>query len=388
MKLSRKEFLEKTGSAAAAMLLSGIMVEARQYPQRKIKVGVIGCGSVSTQYLPHLSKSPYVELVSACDIRYERAKEKASKYNIPNHYPHIDQMLAGAPFDLMVTLTDMQEHGRLNEQALNAGKHVWSEKPMANTYREGKALLDLAKKKGLRIWGAPAVVNSPQFAFMSKAIQEGKLGKVSAAHAHYGHLGPDWSSFFYEKGGGSMPDLGVYNIASLTGLLGPARSVMAMTTIVTKERNIVGKGVVKVEAEDNAMILMDHGNGTLSHVQCGFNYFDPYGHEGEGQDKPTISIWGTEGNLQLIGYDWAPFGVDFASKDNENTQRMAQDTGNYVWQEGASVISESLVKDTEPLINAEHALHVLEIMEAARESGKSGKRVDLVSKFPWPVVRA
>jgi predicted dehydrogenase len=204
----------------------------------------------------------------------------------------------------MVTLTDMQEHGRLNEQALNAGKHVWSEKPMANTYREGKALLDLAKKKGLRVWGAPAVVNSPQFAFMSKMIQDGKLGKVSAAHAHYGHLGPDWSSFFYEEGGGSMPDLGVYNIASLTGLLGPAKSVMAMTSIVTKERNNVGKGVVKVEAEDNAMILMDHGNGTLSHVQCGFNYFDPYGHEGEGQDKPTISIWGTEGNLQLIGYDW------------------------------------------------------------------------------------
>jgi predicted dehydrogenase len=219
MKISRKEFLEKTSSAAAAMLLSGIMAEARHYPQRKIKVGVIGCGSVSTQYLPHLSKSPYVELVSACDIRYERAKEKASKYNIPNHYPHIDQMLAGAPFDLMVTLTDMQEHGRLNEQALNAGKHVWSEKPMANTYREGKALLDLAKKKGLRVWGAPAVVNSPQFAFMSKMIQDGKLGKVSAAHAHYGHLGPDWSSFFYEEGGGSMPDLGVYNIASLTGLL-------------------------------------------------------------------------------------------------------------------------------------------------------------------------
>ena len=185
-----------------------------------------------------------------------------------------------------------------------------------------------------------------------------------------------------------MPDLGVYNIASLTGLLGPARSVMAMTSIVTKERNIVGKGVIKVEAEDNAMILMDHGNGTLSHVQCGFNYFDPYGHEGEGQDKPTISIWGTAGNLQLIGYDWAPFGVDFASKDNEKTQRMAQDTGTYVWQEGASVISESLVKNTEPLINAEHALHVLEIMEAARESGKSGRKIELVSTFRWPVIRA
>jgi predicted dehydrogenase len=268
-----------------------------------------------------------------------------------------------------------------------AGKHVWSEKPMANTYREGKELLDLANSKRLRIWGAPAVVNSPQFAFMSKTIQEGKLGRVAAAHAHYGHLGPDWSAFFYERGGGSLPDLGVYNIATLTGLLGPAKAVMAMAKILTKDRTIVGKGTIKVEAEDNSMVLMDHGNGTLSHVQCGFNYFDPYGHEGEGQDKPTISIWGTEGNMSLIGYDWAPFGVDLATKSHEKTQRFASDTGSYVWQEGATVIAESLVKNTEPLINAEHALHVLEIMEAARESEKTGKRVDLVSSFKWPVVR-
>lgn len=386
--MTRKEFLEKTASATAAVMVSSLATEALNLPQKKIRVAVIGCGSVSNMYLPHLSKSPYVELISACDIRYERAVGQSEKYNIPNHYPHIDQLLAGAPFDLMVNLTDMQEHGRLNRQALNARKHVWSEKPMANTYREGKDLLDLARKNGVRIWGAPAVVNSPQFAFMSRAIQEGRLGKVSAAHAHYGHLGPDWSSFFYEKGGGSMPDLGVYNIASLTGLLGPAKSVMAMTTIVTPERTIVEKGMVNVEAEDNAMILMDHGNGTLSHVQCGFNYFDPYGHEGEGQDKPTISIWGTHGNLQLIGYDWAPFGVDFATRENEKTQRMATDTGTYVWEQGASVIAEHLVKKAEPLIAAEHALHVLEIMEAARESGSSGRRIDLVSTFRWPVVPA
>ena len=387
MNITRKEFLQKTGTATAGVLLSTLRAEAVSFPQGKIKVGVIGCGSVSNSYLPHLSKSPYVELVSACDIRYERAQRQAEKFNIPHHYPHIDQMLAGAPFDLMVTLTDMQEHGRLNKQALLAGKQIWSEKPMANTYQEGRALLDLALKKNLRIWGAPAVVNSPQFTFMSKMIQQGKLGKVAAAHAHYGHLGPDWAAFFYQKGGGSLPDLGVYNIATLTGLLGPAKSVVAMTDIVTKQRTIVDKGNIPVEAEDNAMVLMDHGNGTLSHVQCGFNYFDPYGHEGEGQDKPTISIWGTEGNMSLIGYDWAPFGVDLATKDHEKTQRLATDTGTYVWQEGASVIAESIVKKTESLINAEHALHVLEIMEAARASDKTGKRMELVSTFRWPVVR-
>lgn len=389
MNITRKEFLTRSSALAAASILTPLALHAKTFgmADKKIKIGVIGCGSVSGMYLPHLSKSPFVELVSACDIRPERAKAAAAKYKIPNHYPHIDQMLAGAKFDLMVTLTDMQEHGRLNKQAVMAGRHVWSEKPMANTYKEGRELLDLAKSKGLRVWGAPAVVNSPQFAFMAKAINEGKLGKIAAAHAHYGHLGPHWSAFFYEKGGGSMPDLGVYNFGTLTGLLGPAKSVVAMTSIIMPERETENKGKVKVEAEDNAMVLMEHANGVISHVQCGFNYFDPYGHEGAGQDRPTISIWGRNANMNLIGYDWAPFGVDMATVDNEKTVRYVPDPGSYVWQQGASVISESLVTGIEPLINAEHALHVLEVMQAARESQETGKRISLQSTFPYPVVK-
>jgi predicted dehydrogenase len=257
---------------------------------------------------------------------------------------------------------------------------------MANTYQEGKALLDLAKTKGLRIWGAPAVVNSPQFAFMSKTIQEGTLGKVAAAHAHYGHLGPTWSAFFYEKGGGSLPDLGVYNLATLTGLLGPAKAIIAMTSIVTHERTVDNKGKIPVAAEDNAIVVMDHGNGTLSQVQCGFNYFDPYGHEGKGQQQHTISIWGTKGNMGLVGYDWAPFGVDLATSFTEPPKRFVEDPGTYVWQQGASVISEALVTGKEPLIAVEHALHVLEIIEAARASGSSGKKIELQSTFKWPLV--
>ncbi len=386
--LSRSAFLRSIGALGAGAVLAPSMSKAAMVPEKRIRVAVIGCGSVSNMYLPHLSKSPYVELVSACDIRPERAKAQAEKYRIPNQYPHIDQLLAGAPFDLMVNLTNMQEHGRLNRQALLAGKHVWSEKPMANTYAEGKALLDLAVQKGLRIWGAPAVVNSPQFAFMAKSIQEGKLGRVAAAHAHYGHTGPGWSAFFYEKGGGSMPDLGVYNLATLSGLLGPVKSVMAMTSIVTPERKVDDKGQIRVQAEDNAMVLMDHGNGILSHVQCGFNYFDPYGHEGKGQERPTISIWGSEGNMALIGYDWAPFSVELARSWTEPPQRFATDTQGYVWEQGASVVAECLATGREPLITATHALHVLEIIEAARSSQETGRRVSLKSSFPWPLFKA
>jgi predicted dehydrogenase len=385
-KYSRQEFLQRTAMASAALLLSSLEGFAISTPQKKIKVSLIGCGSVSGQYLPHLSKSPYVELVSVCDIIYERAQKRAAEFKVPNSYPHIDKLLAGPDFDLLIVTTDMQEHGRLNKQALMAGKNVWSEKPMANSYKEGKALLDLAKSKKLRIWGAPAVVNSPQFAYMSKALQEGKLGKIACAHAHYGHTGPTWSAFFYEKGGGSLPDLGVYNIATLTGLLGPAKQVTAMTSIVTPERTVDNKGKIKVEAEDNAMLLMDHGNGIISHVQCGFNYFDPYGHEGKGQEKPTISIWGSRGNMGLVGYDWAPHGVDLVTHDHEESQRFVPDPGTYVWQQGASVISEAMVTGKEPLINVEHALHVLEIIEATRTSGDTGRRVKLESTFPWPIV--
>jgi predicted dehydrogenase len=384
--LTRLQFLRQTSMAGVALLLSSVKSFASEHPQKKIRVAVIGCGSVSGQYLPHLSKSPYVELVSTCDIIPQRAIDRAKEFKVPNHYSHIDQLLAGAPFDLLVNLTDMQEHGRLNKQALNTGKHVWSEKPMANTYKEGKALFDLAQSKKLRIWGAPAVVNSPQFEFMSKAIQEGRLGKVAAAHAHYGHLGPTWSAFFYEKGGGSLPDLGVYNLATLTGLLGPAKSVIAMTGIITPERTVDDKGKIKVETEDNAMVVMDHGQGTLSHVQCGFNYFDPYGHEGKGQEKPTITIWGTKGNMGLVGYDWAPFGVDLAESFTEPPKRYVADPGPYVWQQGASVISEALATNMEPRIAAEHALHVLEIIEAARASAAGGKKITLQSTFKWPMV--
>jgi len=221
---------------------------ALKTPEKRLLVAVIGCGIVSNRYIPQLLSSNLIEVVSLCDIKYDRAVNQNKEYKVnAQTYPNIDAMLKGVPFDMMVTLTDMQVHGELNKKALLAGKHVWSEKPMANTYAEGKALLDLAKSKKLRLWGAPAVVNSPQFAYMSKAIQEGKLGRVASAHGQYGHTGPTWSAFFYEKGGGSMPDLGVYNMATLTGLLGPARSVMAMLSIVNPERTVDDKGKIKVD---------------------------------------------------------------------------------------------------------------------------------------------
>jgi predicted dehydrogenase len=383
---SRSSFLKQTAMASAALLVSSLESLAKNTPSKKLRVAIIGCGSVSNRYLPQLTSSALIEVVGLCDIKYDRALAQAKAFNIANTYPHIDKMLEALSFDMMVTITDMQAHGELNKKALLAGKHVWSEKPMANTYAEGKALFELAKSKGLRIWGAPAVVNSPQFAFMSKAIQEGKLGRVAAAHGQYGHTGPTWSAFFYEQGGGSMPDLGVYNMATLTGLLGPAKSVMAMTSIVNPERTVDDKGKIKVQAEDNAQILLEHANNVISHVMCGFNYFDPHGHDAKGQTLHSIQIYGDYGNMRLIGYDWEPMGVYLDTSWTEPSKLYATDAAGYEWQEGATKVGESLIKGIEPLIATEHALHVLEIIEAARSSSANGKRVTLQSTFKWPMV--
>ena len=384
--ISRNEFIKASALTAASLLVSSIETWAA-VDNKKLKVALIGCGSVSNRYLPQLLSSKMIEVVSLCDIKYERALAQNKQYNVnAQTYKNIDDLLAGVPFDMMVTTTDMQVHGMLNKKALLAGKHVWSEKPMANTYAEGKALLDLARSKKLRLWGAPAVVNSPQFAFMSKAIQEGQLGTVAAAHGQYGHTGPGWSAFFYEQDGGSMPDLGVYNMATLTGLLGPAKSVMAMLSIITPERTVDDKGKIKVVAEDNAQVLLEHANGVLSHVMCGFNYFDPHGHEATNQSLHSIQVYGTKGNMRLIGYDWETNGVVMDTSETEPPKLLCTDKGGYEWQEGARVVGESIVKAVEPRINVEHALHILEIIEAARKSQQTGRRIQLQSTFAWPMV--
>jgi predicted dehydrogenase len=389
MKVNRRVFVQQSLGVAAAATLSSSTIPAQAAKggqSRRMRVGVIGCGSVSNVYLPHLSTCPYVELVSACDIKPERAERQARRFKIPEHYPHIEKMLAGAAFDLLVNLTDMQEHEHLNREAIAAGKFIWSEKPIANSLRAGQELLEQAKQRGVRIWGAPTVANSPQFSFMANTLAGGLLGRIASAHADYGHTGPDWSSFFYEKGGGSMPDLGVYNLTTLTGLLGPAKSVVALTSIVTPTRAIRDKGLIKVTEEDNAMVLLDHGKGTLSHVQCGFNFFNPHGHDGSKEKRHTISIVGSTGALGLVGYDWEPLGVDVATASAPDFQRQATHSGDYVWQQGASKVAECLATGKEPLFTAEHALHVVEIIGAARQSQETGRRIDLKSSFKWPIV--
>jgi predicted dehydrogenase len=394
-KMTRRDFVRGATSAAALAVTGLGLAESGAYAKswRKLKVGIIGCGSVSEKYIPEIQSRLYFELVSACDIIFSRAEKKGKDYNIAHVYPNIDEMLAGVEFDFLVNATSMPSHYKVNKRALEAGKHVWSEKPLANSVAEGRELIELAKQKKVEFWAAPCPVTSPQFEFMAKTLAEGKLGRVCAAHAIYGHNGASWlwAPEFFQNGGGSLYDLGVYNITTLSGLLGPVRRVAGMWSIIHPEvtiRTHEGEKVrVKVETDENAMLLMDHGNGVFSHVQTGFSYFDrAKPHDSAGEDRYSIEIIGDAGTMSLAGYDWGPVAVDLATQEQPETERYCTDTEGYKWQHGASYVARCMLSGKRSLITAEHALHVLEVMLACRESYRTGRYIDIETRFGWPII--
>jgi predicted dehydrogenase len=385
----RRGFL-KTVAAASAVADPRFTGSPLSAVGGKIKVGHIGCGNVATHnYLPDMAACPYIELVSTCDIIAARAEYLAKKHNVAHYYNNIDSMLAGTPFDLLVNTSSMPAHFEINLQALEAGRNVWCEKPCALRVEEYKQLLEIAQRKGVKIWPAPTVVTSPQFKLMAETIASGKLGKIYSAHAVYGHGAANehfpWSRWFLQKGGGALYDLGVYNVATLTGLLGPAKSVVGMYGISTPIRPVYPPdgpaGEVYVTADDNTMFIMEHDNAVFSHVQTGYTYFG-----GDDTTDYTIDLTGTDGVMHLVGYDWAPHGVDIAYRGHEKVERFCTDPGKYHWRYGASYTAECMATGKQSLITAEHGLHVLEVMNAALKSQETGRRVEVESTFKWPII--
>ncbi|HLI87807.1 MAG TPA: Gfo/Idh/MocA family oxidoreductase [Ktedonobacteraceae bacterium] len=351
----------------------------------KVRVAVVGCGSVSQKYVPDLKQSSAVELVAVCDNRVEFARRHAETYAIERYFSDIDRMLAEVDFELLVNLTPMQFHAPFNRKGLEAGRNVWCEKPIATNLADAHALIELARSRGVKLWGAPNSPTSPAFETMAKILACGEIGRACVAHGIYGWSGPDWpgAAWFYQKGGGSLFDLGVYNVTTLTGLLGPARSVIAMAGAAVPERVIAGE-TVKVEADDNTALILDHGGAVYSVIQTGFVY-------GAQREDWTIQVIGTNGAMTMGGYDWAPADVavyaghQMRSEDRKWEVRW-QDDGSYKWEHGAAYIAECLANGEQPILSGEHALHVLEVMLAALESAKSGRREPVESDFPWPLI--
>jgi predicted dehydrogenase len=339
---------------------------------RPIRLGVIGCGNVLEAYVRQCAKLQALglaELVIGCGREHQR--ERALGLGVPRFTTSANEVL-NSEVDVVIVLASMNEHAHLASDALRADKHVLIEKPLATNMPDARSLVELAKQRERYLFCSPFTMLSPTFQNISARIKRGDIGKPCLARARYGWAGPDWSEWFYKPGGGCLFDLGVYCIASLTGLLGPVERVMAMTGVAIPEREINGRKV-RVEVEDNAQVLLNFGDNMFGVVTCGFTM--------QQYRSPALEVYGTTGTIQMAGDDWDPDGYELWQNDLGAWQIFKETTPDWPWSDGLRHLVECLVRDERPLVTIEHALHVLEIMLGAQQSGREGRTVAIKSSF-------
>src|SRR3989339_677998 len=204
----------------------------------KLKVGILGCGNISQAYFNAAKKFRILEVVSCSDINMEAAAAKAEQNNVAS--VTVDEMLADPEIQIVFNLTIPAVHAKVSMKILEAGKHVHCEKPLAVTLEDGKKVIDLAKKKGLRVGCAPDTFMGAGLQTCRKIINDNWLGKIVSGTAFMMGHGPEaWHpnpAFFYQAGGGPMFDMGPYYVTALIHLLGPVKRVSAMTTKAFAER--------------------------------------------------------------------------------------------------------------------------------------------------------
>ncbi len=343
-----------------------------------VRVGVIGSGSVARKYIPHMQRlnipRQRVDIAVVCDTDERQWDEARQKYALNSFTADYREVVADAGIDLVLVLTSMQQHGEIAHAALEAGKHVLVEKPMAMTLPEAAELVKLAERSPGFLLCAPHVVLSPTYQAIWQQLQLGAIGKILSARGFYGWSGPYWGPWYYRTGGGPMFDLGVYNVTTLTGLIGPARRIMAMSGIAIPERIIDGEKIT-VATDDNAQLLLDFGDTCYAVVTTGFTI--------QRYKVPGIELYGAAGTIQMIGEDWAPAGYEMW-QNSAGCWQTYEDQSNWPWTDGIRHMIECIETGIAPAITPEHAYHVLEIMLKSMESGRSGQAIPIESTFTPP----
>ena len=347
-----------------------------------VRIGIVGCGDVLGAYMTAielLRGRGLVEAVAACAKTEEKRNYVLDECGITNFTTDYHELVQSDAVDLVLVLTSMREHGPVTLAALEAGKHVLVEKPMAVTQEEAAQIVELSKKSPGYLVCAPYVILSPTYQAIGRRVQAGDIGKVLSARGRYGWSGPWWGKWFYRAGGGALFDMGVYPITSLTGLLGPAKRVMAMTGVAIPERNVDGERI-RVEAEDNAHVLLDFGEARFAAATTGFTI--------QKHRSPALEIYGSRGTIQLLGDDWHPQGYELWQNEVGAWQVFPEVNPYWRWTDGLRHIVECIQQNTPPTIAPEHAYHVLEVMLKAQESGRDGQAKPIESTFTVPMFEA
>jgi predicted dehydrogenase len=369
---------------------------------RPLKLGVLGAGMIATfsyGVLPNLKHIPEkVEVLAIADPATERAEEAAREFHIPHVYCRLEDMLERCDLDAVANLTPIPWHGSTSVTILQAGKHLVAEKPIATTMEEADAVIALAAQKGLTVVCAPPNMLFPYYQEVRRLIGEGTIGRVAFARVRSSNAGPAASwwptdpTWFYQQGSGPLFDMGVYGIHEVTGILGPARRVVAFSGI-TEPSRVVGGGPfqgteIEVTADDNVLFMLDFGQATFAVVDGTFNV--------NAAKSPKIEIFGRRGTVNIN--DQRAVRAGAPPVEVYRTDAVPGIGGWIVpesWalsmaQERVSKLLRAILVDhlvdcvwegRKPVLSAEHARHALEIMLKISESARQGRAIDLTTSF-------
>lgn len=359
-------------------------------------VGIIGCGNISTTYLEFAPLFRGIGIRAVADLDPAAAETRAAEYGV--RALGVEALLAAPDIGIVVNLTIPDAHVPVTRAILEAGKHAYSEKPLALSIDEGLALRDLARTRGLSVGCAPDTFlgGAPQQA--RALIDDGAIGRVTAGTAHvmsagmeHWHPNPD---FFFKPGGGPMLDMGPYYIAALINLIGSVRRVAALTSAATPTRTITTPGPragerIPVTTPTNIHALLDFENGATITLSTSW---DVRAHR-----HAPLEIYGTEGSLFLPDPNFFGGTIERAGRDGlvapvpawdhplgvANQQHKSGMMANYR-AAGLADMARAIAEGAEPRCSLDRALHAVDVMTGILRSGETGAFVAMQTTCTRP----
>ncbi|WFE73359.1 Gfo/Idh/MocA family protein [Roseinatronobacter sp. S2] len=357
----------------------------------KLRVGIIGCGNISTTYLRFAPIFKSLSLVAVADINHASAEARAAEYGV--RADSVDDLMAASDIDVIVNLTVPAAHYDVTRRILEAGKHAYSEKPLVLTLEEGKALHELANSKGLRIGSAPDTFLGGSHQQARAAIDDGLVGKIIGGTCHvmsHGmerwHPNPD---FFYQPGAGPVLDIGPYYITNLIQLIGPVTSVAAVATTAFAERTI-GNGprngeTVPVATPTNIHALLEFANGAT--VTLGASW-DVWKHR-----HAPMELYGEKGSLFIPDPNFFGGDVEHADGDGEIAalptwdhpygKPNEKDRANYRCA-GLADMAQAIDENRDHRCNIDLAVHAVDVMTGILRAGEARSFVKMTTTCARP----
>ncbi|MFC4597635.1 Gfo/Idh/MocA family protein [Cohnella hongkongensis] len=351
----------------------------------KIKVGVIGTGNISGIYFQNGNRFGPMEVVACADLDVARAKAKGEEFGVRGC--SVEELLADPDIRMVINLTIPLAHAPVCLQALEAGKHVYVEKPLAATREEGLQVLELAKRKGLLVGSAPDTFLGGGVQTAIKLIRDGWIGTPIGAAAFMTSGGHEsWHpapEFYYQKGGGPMFDMGPYYLTALIAMLGPISRVTGSARISFPERTITSQPKlgqkVKVEVPTHVAGIIDFAAGPIGTL---LTSFDTKG----GSTLPRIEVYGSEGTLLVPDPNTfgGPVRICRAGAREWSDIPLTHGKAENARGVGAADMASAILTGRKHRASGELAYHVLEAMYGFHDASEQGKHYVMKSACEIP----